>query len=71
MRGIREIVEANRDAVRQGVVKEGDAVGTTGTKTKLYDVYHKGERIKAGVTIAQCSDIRSIQSECEFKALDK
>ena len=71
MNGLDDIIERNKEAVRQGVVKEGDAVGTTGTKTKLYDVYHKGERIKAGVTIAQCSDIRSIQSECEFKALDK
>lgn len=62
MRSLKDIVTANQDAVRQGVVKPGEAVGTP----QLWDVWHGGVRIKVGVTVAQCADIRSIQHECNF-----
>lgn len=66
MRALNEIVDSNRAAVAAGVIKDGDAVGTG----KLYDVYHNGKRIKHAVTLAQCADIRDIQNQCSFLALN-
>lgn len=60
MHGLNEIRSANRKATRQGNMLP-DTV-------KVYDVYYRGKKIKSGVTIGQCADIRSIQGECKFKA---
>lgn len=72
MNGLNDIVARNRDAVKQGVVKSGEAVGTESTEPVYYrlSVIATGEVVEDRITIAGAAKYKDIQNTLEFTKLD-